>query len=546
MVLPMVGEVNSSDRLAVPPTRFAQARGARIAYQDFGRGPTVVAVPPMAQNIEMAWEWPAVRSMFERFGSFARWIQFDKRGTGASDRRSRIPGLDERVDDLRAVMDDAGVHRAFLYGASEGGPMCLLFAATYPDRVDGLILHGSTACFDDPNLTVEGRALRQQRSDFMAEKWGTPESIVAGLFSPTLADDPDYRHWLQRYERLSSDRESLRELLEILYGFDVREVLPELQVPTLVMHRSGDQVIPIHHARTTAQAIPGATLIEHEGIDHFAFAGDRGWLDDLERFVTGTVQHHSEREPLTGTGSEEAPAPTAPAQPSVSTTPAMPATPTVRIRTLGRFAVEVDGEEVPIAVWGGRLPRQLCKRLVVARGWPVTREELFELFWPDESDPARLGARLSVQLSTVRRVLNGAVIADRQTVALNLDEVSTDLEVFHGAATDRETVTRYTGDLLVEDVAEDWAAAAREEARSRFARAARTLAVAATDRGDHDEAVDLARRLLTADRYDEDAHRMVVESLLASNRTAEARRAHDRWSRSLAELGVGVPPFEER
>ncbi len=128
----------------VPPVLFAQGRGARLAYQDFGDGPaTIVAVPPMAQNIEAAWEWPALREMFGQFGSFSRWIQFDKRGTGSSDRRVRVPGIDERVDDLRAVMDAAGVDRAHLFGQSEGGPMAILFAVTYPQRVESLTLFGT-------------------------------------------------------------------------------------------------------------------------------------------------------------------------------------------------------------------------------------------------------------------------------------------------------------------------------------------------------------------------------------------------------------------
>ncbi|MGI9596157.1 MAG: alpha/beta fold hydrolase [Acidimicrobiales bacterium] len=518
-----------SDRVGdptdIPPTRFAPARGARIAYQDFGSGPAVVAVPPMAQNIEMAWEWPAVRAMFERYRSFSRMVQFDKRGTGASDRRSRIPGLDERVDDLRAVMDDAGIDRAILYGASEGGPMCLLFAATYPDRVDGLIIHGSTACFDDPDLGPEERAARQRGIDYLVEKWGTEESILADLFSPSLASDPEYRQWLQRYERLAADRESLRELLDISSGFDVREVLPMIDVPTLVMHRSGDRVIPVAWGRAIAEGIEGARLVEHEGDDHFAFAGDTAWLDDMERFVTGSVQDRPDRVVTARSSAADRPR--------------------VRIRTLGRFSVEVDGQEVPTSDWGARLPRQLCKRLVAARGWPVTREELFELFWPDESDTRKLGARLSVQLSTVRRVLNGAVIADRQTVALNLDEVSTDLEEFYGAADEEQAVAAYSGEFLVEDRNEDWTMAARDEARSRFMRTARHLGSQAAERGDNDTAATMARRLIEADRYDDDAYRLLVQALADGCENPAARRAYETWSEAMADLDVTIPAFGE-
>ena len=130
----------------VPEVEFAPARGGRIAYQVFGTGSeNVVAIPPAAQNIELGWERPEIRAMLERFGTFARYLHFDKRGTGSSDRTTVVPGIDERVDDLRAVMDHAGVDRAHLFAQSEGGPMTLLFAATYPHRVESVILFGSGA-----------------------------------------------------------------------------------------------------------------------------------------------------------------------------------------------------------------------------------------------------------------------------------------------------------------------------------------------------------------------------------------------------------------
>ena len=503
----------------VPPTHFAQARGARIAYQDFGNGPAVIAVPPMAQNIEIAWEWPAVRAMFDRFGSFARWIQFDKRGTGASDRRSRVPGLDERVDDLRAVMDDAGVERGFLYGASEGGPMCVLFAATYPDRVAGIILHGTTASWVVPDRTPEQLAETERMTNHMADVWGTPDSVVPQLFAPSLSNDPEFRRWFERYERLAADQDSLRELLHLLRGFDVRELLPQLTVPALILHRRGDRIIPVAEATALAEAIPHATLVIDEGDDHFAFAGDQSWLDDLERFVTGSVQERP------------------------TTVISDPARPAVRITTLGKFAVTVDDEEVPTAAWGSRLPRQICKRLVAARGWPVTREELFELFWPDEHDMQKLGPRLSVQLSAIRRVLKGAVIADRQTVAINLDEVSIDLEDFFSAEPD-DAVLVYGADFLIEDRAEDWTNGVRDEARARFTRLAKSLIDDATNAEDHERSTDLARRLIATDRYDEDGHRALVKALLAGGQVGDARRAHESWQSAMAELDLSAPDFE--
>lgn len=503
----------------VPQVRFAQARGARIAYQEWGTGQAVVSVPPFAQNIEVAWDWPDARAMFERFGSFARWILFDKRGTGASDRGGKIAGLDERVEDLRAVMDHAGVDRAFLNGASEGGPMCLLFAATYPDRVNGVILNGSGPYIVPPDdVDAEARAQFGPRTDYLVKTWGTPESPMADAFSPSLAGNPEYRAWLERYCRLSADQDSVRDLLTMIVDVDVRGVLADIKAPVLVQHRTGDLVCPVEHGRAVADGVEGAEIIEYEGDDHFAFAGDQGWIDDLERFVTGTVQER----------------------------PTGPRAARVTIRTLGRFAVEIDGQEVPTSAWGSRLPRQLCKRLAATRGWPVTREQLFDMLWPDETDTGKLGARLSVLLSTVRRVLGGGVIADRQTVSLNLKEVSTDLEDLLCSTDDQQIVATYTGEFLPEETDEEWAAGARDEARAMFTAAARRLAATASNDGDHDEAAALARQLIEVDRYDEAAHQLLVDALLASGDAAAARRAHQRWTTCLDEIDITVPPYSAR
>ena len=217
----------------------------------------------------------------------------------------------------------------------------------------------------------------------------------------------------------------------------------------------------------------------------------------------------------------------------------------VRIFTLGRFAVEVDGNEVSKSAWGSRLARQLCKRLVAARGWPVTRDELIELLWPGEFDPSRLGARLSVQLSAVRRVLKGGVIADRESVRLDLDEVSTDLEDFHKATDDAAVVAAYTGEFLPEDVYEDWTAGSRDEARSRFVATARRLAARYIDEGILHRAAPLARRLVDVDPYDDDAYRMLITALAAAGEGGEARHAHEAWNAALAELDLTPPPLDD-
>ena len=504
--------------LQIPPIVFAPARGARIAYQRWGEGPDVVAVPPLAQNIETAWERPEIRVMFERFGSFSRYLHFDKRGTGVSDRSGRIADIDEQVDDLRAVMDHAGIDRAHLFGASEGGPVTLLFAATYPDRVRTVTLFGSGARLPPPELTSDEVRAIEARQDEFARAWGTPASSVAQRFAPSVvAVDPDFPTWHQRYERVAATSDCLRELLVLSLRTDVRDALPDVPQPVLLLHRVDDGAIPIDRARETAATLPRARLVELPGPDHFAYAGDVDrWMDEMERLVTGDVR----------------------STPVAARRPA-----TVSIRTLGRFSVTVDGEEVPVSAWGSRLARTLLKRLVVARGWPVTREELFDLLWPDEIDRAKLGARLSVQLSTVRRILGGGVVADRTAIRLDVDAVHTDLEAFHQATEDAAIVAAYPGDLLPEDVHEAWTAAARDEARGRFVLAARRLAETAVSGGHADEAVRLGRRLLDTDRFDETAHRLVVRALLDAGEDAEAARAHAAWAGAMAELEVEVPPL---
>lgn len=503
----------------VPPTQFAEARGARLAYQDFGSGPaTVVSIPPLAQNIEMAWEWPEIRTMLERFGSFSRFIPFDKRGTGCSDRRSRVNAIDERVDDLRTVMDAAGVERAHLFAASEGGPMAILFAATYPDRVLSLTLNGTYAAIVPADISPDDMQAIRDRQSVVVSQWGTPDSSIVDRFAPSLAGDPAFRSWHHKYERNSASTESLRDLMELSNGMDVHEVLPTIEVPTLVLHRVGDIAVPIEYGRELAESIPGARLVELSGDDHFSYAGGLDeWMDEFERFINGEVKPRTNPRP--------------PAQ-------------RVTIRTFGRFDVEIDGEPVPTSAWGSKRARQLCKRLVAARGWPVTRDELIDMLWPDEHDMTKLSARLSVQLSGVRKVLGGGVVADRQSVRLDLDEVSTDLEAFHQATDDTAIIAAYAGEFLPEDRYEDWTTGVRDEARSRFTAAARRLASRSRERGDHLRSAELARQLIDIDRYDEDSHRLLVRSLLAANQVSDARRAHEAWAAAMSELDISIPPFD--
>lgn len=500
----------------VPQVHFARAQGANIAYQVFGSGPPVVAIPPMAQNIELAWEWPAIRSMFERFGSFCRYLHFDKRGTGASDRTIPVPEMDQRVDDLRAIMDDAGIERAHLFGTSEGGPMALLFAATYPDRVAGLILEATGARLGDSDtpdpIDPERLSLMLQ----FVDGWGTPASTTADLFAPSLADDDDYRAWHERYERQSATQDAVNELLHLNAMMDVRDVLGEIRAPVLVLHRTDDVVVPVRFARETADALPNARLVERPGRDHFTYAADtEALLTEIEQFVTGRV---IDRRPLR--------------------------TARVEIETLGRFSVRIDGVDVDAAEWGSRRARQLLKRLVVARGWPVTRDALTDMLWPDEHDERRLRPRLSVQLSAVRRVLGGGVIADRSSVRLDLDQIEVDLTTYFAAGDDADIVAAYRGELLPDDRFEDWTEGCRAEALVRFLGAAERELVQAVERNEHDGAATMAMAILAADPFHDDAHRTLISAHFALGRPQAGADAHDVYVRRLDELGITADPIE--
>lgn len=187
---------------------------------------------------------------------------------------------------------------------------------------------------------------------------------------------------------------------------------------------------------------------------------------------------------------------------------------------------------------------QLCKRLVAARGWPVTRDELFHLLWPDETDRHRLGARLSVQLSAVRRILRGGVIADRHSVRLDLGEVDSDLEVLHRAEGDAAIVAVYQGVFLPEDVYESWTDGTRAEAQARFAVSARREAHRLLEEEEYEVTVQLAQRLRQIDGFDEDTHRLLVTALHRAGAATQAQRDHDIYRLAMAELGASAAGIE--
>ena len=274
--------------ISMPETRYAKSGDTYIAYQVMGDGPfDLVLVPGFISHVEMQLEQPLYASFMRRLASFCRLIRFDKRGTGLSDRLKEIPTLEERMDDVRAVMDAAGSTRAALFGFSEGGPMSILFSATYPQRTSALILYGSYAraawAPDNPSgLNDEQLAAALKTTE---ETWGQGNSVIR--YMPSLAGDEEFRKLLGRTERASASPGAVQAIMRMNHGIDVRHVLPTLGVPTLVMHRTGD-MINVERARYLARHIKGAKYVEFPGKDHNPWVGDaNAILGEIESFLTG-------------------------------------------------------------------------------------------------------------------------------------------------------------------------------------------------------------------------------------------------------------------
>lgn len=275
-----------------PPTEYAESDGASIAYQVVGDGPIdVVLVLGFATHVELQWEAPPFARFFERIGSFSRLIIFDKRGSGLSDPVIEAPTLERRVDDVRAVMDDAGSERAALFGVSEGAPMSALFAATYPGRVSALVLHGAmgrTTEAPDYPWAAPAEALRESAAQFILPYWGRQAAGMVELFSPSLIDDPQAVEFAARMERTAASPAMVQRIFEMFLDTDVRDILGSIHVPTLVLHRHGDRVVNRRAGEELARRIPGARYVELPGIDHLPWAGDAGAvLDEIEEFLTG-------------------------------------------------------------------------------------------------------------------------------------------------------------------------------------------------------------------------------------------------------------------
>jgi len=270
-----------------PVTRYAKSGDVNVAYQVFGDGPlNLVLAPLFVSNIEVLWERPDIARWLLRLASYARVAMFDKRGTGMSDRVTELPGLDQRIDDLRAVMDGAGMEQAALLGISEGGPLTALFAATYPDRCRSLVLWGSFARFTSWFPTEEAL---QQFLGYIDQAWGSGASVP--FFAPSLANDQAAIQWMGRFERLGASPASVAALMRMNSQIDISGIVHTIRVPTLVIHRTGDVTINVEGGRYLAEHIPNARYIELPGVDHPPWVGDNAdqIADVIEKFLTGST-----------------------------------------------------------------------------------------------------------------------------------------------------------------------------------------------------------------------------------------------------------------
>jgi class 3 adenylate cyclase len=269
-----------------PVTRYAKSANVHIAYQVFGEGPVnLILAPPFVSNIENYWTFPDLERWLLRLASFARVVMFDKRGTGMSDRVAELPGLDQRIDDLRAVMDAASMEQAALLGISEGSPLAALFAATYPDRCRALVLYGGFVRFSSWFPTEEALA---GFLGYIDQAWGSGGSLP--FFAPSLANDPAAQQWMGRFERLGASPAAVTALMRMNSQIDISDIVSTIRVPTLVIHRTDDVTINVEGGRYLGKHIPGARYIELPGKDHPPWIGDNAMeiADAIEEFLTGT------------------------------------------------------------------------------------------------------------------------------------------------------------------------------------------------------------------------------------------------------------------
>jgi len=285
-----VGEV--SGVLTIPETHYARSGDVNIAYQVVGEGPIdLVFVMGWVSHLEYFWAEPSFARFLQRLASFSRLILIDKRGTGLSDRIVELPTLEQRMDDVRAVMDQVGSRQAALVGVSEGGPMCALFAATYPEKTRALVMTGTYAkrLWDPEYPWAPTREQREAFYEQIREGWGGPIGLEDR--APSVASDSAFRTWWSTYLRMGASPGAALALTKMNSEIDIQGILSSIRVPTLVLHRRHDRCLKVEEGRYVANRIPGARFVELSGEDHLPFVGDQeALLGEIERFVTGAQQ----------------------------------------------------------------------------------------------------------------------------------------------------------------------------------------------------------------------------------------------------------------
>lgn len=274
-----------------PETKYAHSGDVSIAYQVIGSGPLdLVYVMGWVSNIEYYWQDPAMNRFLKRLSSFARLIVFDKRGTGLSDKVTSLPTLEQRMDDVRAVMDAVGSQKAALLGVSEGGPMCCLFAATCPERTTALIMYGSYArrIWSPDYPWAPTPEERQVFYDAIKNGWGGVVDL--DTLAPTMMQNAPFKKWWAAYLRHSASPADALALAKMNTEIDTRPILPAIHVPALILHRTHDMDISVEGSRYMAQQIPNARFVELPGNDHLLWVGDtEKLLNEIELFLTGEL-----------------------------------------------------------------------------------------------------------------------------------------------------------------------------------------------------------------------------------------------------------------
>jgi class 3 adenylate cyclase len=274
-----------------PVTRYTSSGGASIAYQVTGEGRLdLVFMTGWISQVEHLWESTGLRRLLERLSVFGRLILFDRRGTGLSDGVGEPYTLEQEAQDALAVLDAAGSERAALFTYGLGGPVAALLATQHPERVGALIMYASIArALWAPDY--DWAMTREERAEWIdraVDSWGAADHPGIPVMAPSMADDPALISWFARMQRLAASPGNARELLTAAADLDVRELLPQIHVPTLVMHRNGDTAWDPRHSRYIAEHVPGARYVELEGTDSLPFLGDSDAIvEEIEQFLTG-------------------------------------------------------------------------------------------------------------------------------------------------------------------------------------------------------------------------------------------------------------------